>query len=311
MKDQLNSLKAGQEAILKGGAMALGNFDGAHRGHAALIAATLACARARGIKSRVMTFEPHPRAVLCPDCPPFRLTSSAMREKLLRQMGVDEVITLPFTLELSRLSAQDFALQILNGIYGVEAVLAGADFVYGCKRGGNMQTLRDDLAPLGVSVIPVALAAGEDGEVLSSSRARNALQQGDIAAATRVLGRRWSVEGCVERGAGRGRAIGFPTANLALGDYLRPRYGVYAIRAGRAGEPLSRSGVANFGTRPTVDGKTELLEFHLFNFQEDIYGQAWEVSFESFLRPEQAFSGLDALKEQIAKDVERAKSELA
>lgn len=290
--------------------MALGNFDGVHRGHAALIAATLEVAQRRGISARAMTFEPHPRAVLNPATPPFRLTSASKREQLLRHLGIADVVTLPFTRELSALSPRSFAEQVLRGQYGVQAVLAGADFVYGRGRCGDMRTLRDDLAPYGIEVVPVPLAAGADGEALSSSRVREALRQGDIATASRVLGHRWSVEGNVEKGAGRGRALGFPTANLSLGDYLRPRYGVYAIRAGRAGEPLSHDGVANFGTRPTVDGKTELLEFHLFGFRENIYGQSWEVSLEAFLRPEQAFPGLDALKAQIAQDVDQAKASL-
>ncbi|MER2520162.1 MAG: bifunctional riboflavin kinase/FAD synthetase [Bdellovibrionales bacterium] len=300
----------GQGPILKGGALALGNFDGVHRGHAALVATTIAAARTKGIPARVMTFEPHPRAVLNPDAPPFRLTSSATRESLLRRLGVDEVITLPFTPEFSQLSAQDFAARVLRETYGAQQVLAGTDFVYGSKRSGNMQVLSDDLAPYGVEVTPVPLAMGDGGESLSSSHVRKALQEGDIATATRVLGRRWSIAGKVKAGAGRGRVIGVPTANLTLGDYLRPRYGVYAVKASRTGEALAYRGVANIGVRPTVDGKTELLEVHLFDFSEDIYGQEWEISLEAFLRAEQAFPSLDALKTQIIKDMAVARATL-
>lgn len=290
--------------------MALGNFDGAHRGHAALVAATLESARSRRTIARAMTFAPHPRAVLNPSAPPFRLTSDRQRARLLRRLGIEDVVTVPFTREFARLSAREFALRVLHDRYGVEVALAGSDFVYGHARGGNMATLRDDLAPLGINVVPVELAAGEDGETLSSSRARDALRQGDTATAARILGRSWSIEASVEKGAGKGRSLGYPTANLSLGDYLRPRRGVYAIRAGRVGEAMTFCGVANFGTRPTVDGKTELLEFHLFDFHETIYGQEWEVALESFLRPEQAFPSLDALAAQIALDVAQAKAAL-
>ncbi len=290
---------------MKGGVFALGNFDGVHRGHQAVIAAAVAQAHALHIPARVLTFEPHPRAVFQPHLPPFRLTPPEARTRLLKSFGIDDVVTLPFTPELAHLSAQDFVDQILLERFGAQHVVAGHDFIFGFGRGGDMQKLRTWFAPHGISVTEVEAKGGE-GEVFSSTRIRELLLQGEVGAAAQILGRDWSISGIVIKGAGRGRTLGIPTANIALDAYLRPKFGVYAIRAGQVGAGLTHQGIANIGLRPTVDGKSETLEAHLFDFAQDIYGQEWQFTLTRFIRPEQKFESLDALKAQIMVDIQEA-----
>ncbi len=202
----------------KGGVLALGNFDGVHGGHQAVVAA----ARRYGLAARVLTFEPHPRRVFQPQHPPFRLTPAPVKERLLRALGVDDVIVMDFSQDLAHLSARAFVDEVLLGRYGAQHVVAGHDFVFGHKRGGTMPLLREWLAPHGVEVTEVAPLRDAEGEILSSSRVRDALRRGDLATAQRILGRPWAIAGIVRHGAQRGATIGFPTANMDLGDYLRP-----------------------------------------------------------------------------------------
>jgi riboflavin kinase/FMN adenylyltransferase len=308
--NQIAEQKNDVAAERKGGVLALGNFDGVHRGHQAVVRAAIEKARGQGMPARILTFEPHPRSVLKPHIPPFRLTPAPMKEKLLRGLGVDGVIVLPFSPEFSNLSASDFVQKILIERFGASHVVAGFDYVFGHQRGGTMPLLRQWLAPHGVGLVEVAPFRDAHGEAMSSSRTREALQQGDLRAAEHILGRRWSIAGIVERGARRGSAIGVPTANIGLGDYLRPKFGVYAVNAHRADGGGVWQGVANIGKRPTVDGRTETLEAHLFDFHNMIYGQEWEFELVEFLRPEQAFDSLESLREQIMKDIEMAKAKL-
>ena len=292
---------------MKGGVFALGNFDGVHRGHRHVLDAVGAQARALGVPARVLTFEPHPRAIFQPHLPQFRLTPKEVKARLLKSCGIDDVSVLPFTPELVQMEAQDFVEQILINHFGAQHIIAGQDFSFGHKRGGDMQKLAAWLAPHGVGVTAVAPLVDAGGCVFSSTRARSFLQQGEVAAAAEILGRDWSIAGTVMHGAARGRTIGVPTANISLGDYLRPRFGVYAVRAGRVGESLNISGVANIGVRPTVDGTSENLEAHLFDFDQDIYGQEWEFALTRFIRPERKFDSFDALKAQIALDIAAAR----
>ena len=291
---------------MKGGVFALGNFDGVHHGHRAVVDAAVAKARALEIPARVLTFEPHPRIVFHPNQPPFRLTPFPVKEMLLKKLGIDEVIPLSFTDELANLEAQEFVEQILVERFGVQHVVAGHDFVFGHKRGGDMQKLTAWLAQhqIGVTEIP---ALGAEGEVFSSTRVRELLLQGEVREAADILGYEWIIAGTVIEGAKRGRTISVPTANIDLGDYQRPKFGVYAVRAGKFGEDMAYRGVANIGVRPTVKGERENLEVHLFDFDQDIYGQDWQFALTRFIRPEKKFDGLDALKAQIAKDIEEAK----
>lgn len=294
-------------------ALALGNFDGVHRGHQAVLAATVAEARRLGIPACALTLEPHPRTFFNPGGAPFRLTLAPGRTRLLKACGMEEAIILPFDSALASLEAERFAQDILVGQFGAKHVVAGADFVFGKGRAGTMARLRDWAAPLGLGVTEIAPLGDDRGEAYSSTAVRIALAAGDLAAAERVLGRPWALSGMIVPGAARGRTLGVPTANMVLGAYQRPRFGVYAIRARRA-EPDGVTlgpffpGVANIGCRPTVDGATETLEFHLFDFDDRLYGQTWEVELRHFLRPEQAFPSLAALKDQIFRDIKNARA---
>lgn len=303
------------DSVLKGGVFALGNFDGVHRGHQAVVRAAVEKARGLGIPARVLTLEPHPRSVFKPDIPPFRLTPAPAKIRFLRALGVEDVIVRAFTKEFSELAAQDFVQRILIDDYDAQHVVAGFDFVFGHNRVGDMRNLRAWLAPHNIGVTEVTPFRDSRGEIMSSSRTREALQAGDLPTAEHILGRPWSIAGVIERGAQRGRELSVPTANIPLGEYLRPKFGVYAVNAGpvhaagagHSGHPLPHQGVANIGARPTVDGKSELLEFHLFNFDGDIYGQEWEVELVRFIRPERAFPDIGSLRQQILLDIEEAK----
>lgn len=295
------------ENVTTGGALALGNFDGVHRGHQAVIRTAIDKAHAEGTKALVLTFEPHPRTVLKPNIPPFRLTPAPVKERLLKSLGVDGIITLPFTPEFSNLTAEEFVQQILIDALKVKHIVAGFDYVFGHKRGGTMALLRQWLAPHQVGVTEITPFRDSSGNVMSSSRTREALQQGDLETAGHILGRPWAIAGNVQEGAKRGTSIGVPTLNIPLADYLRPKFGVYAVSARRLKNNALYHGVANIGTRPTVDGTTELLEVHVFDFAEKVYGEEWEIALQSFIRPERKFANLDELKVQIGKDIQSAK----
>ena len=289
--------------------LALGNFDGVHRGHQAVIRAAVDKAHAMNLSAHVLTFEPHPRALFQPNVAPFRLTPAADKERLLRALGIRHVIVQPFTKAFADLSADDFIDRVLREELDAQHVVAGFDFVFGKNRTGHMDLLRQKFGPLGVT--PVPHITDEAGKAYSSSRTREALRKGDLETAAHILGRPWSLSGVIRQGAQRGRTIGVPTANMGLGDYLRPKFGVYAITARQVGTEKLWRGVANIGARPTVDGQTETLEFHLFDFNADIYGETWDVALHFFIRPEQTFSGLDALRQQIEKDCVTAKDVLS
>lgn len=295
----------------RGGVLALGNFDGVHRGHQAVIKTTIDYARRHEMPAKVLTMEPHPRTLFEPEANPFRLTPAESKKRLLLDLGIDEVLTLNFTRELASLSAQAFIEQILVGLCGAQHVIAGSDFVFGRDRLGDVAAMRLWLRARQIEVTEVAPLRDSQGEIISSSRIRAALQEGAFAAAQNLLGRPWSIAGTVIPGAQRGKTLGFPTANIELGDHLRPPYGVYAILARPLGSAQSLPGVANIGTRPTVNGEHPLLEFHLFNFHAALYGQRWEVELLNYLRPEKAFPSLEALQEQIRKDAALAQNFLA
>lgn len=296
------------QPVTKGGVLALGNFDGVHRGHQAVVRAAIDKARGQGVPAQVLTFEPHPRSVLKPDIQPFRLTPAAVKERLLRGIGIDQIIALPFTPEFSSLSAEEFVQKILIERLQVSHIVAGFDYVFGHKRGGTMPLLRQWLRPHGVGVTEVTPFRDAQGHVMSSSRTREALQQGDTKTAMHILGRPWAISGIVQHGASRGSSIGIPTMNIGLGDYLRPKFGVYAVTARRLLDGAMYQGVANIGMRPTVDGKSEWLEAHLFAFNGTVYGEEWEIALMGFIRPEQKFDGVDQLREQIKKDIVASKA---
>ena len=289
---------------LKGGVLALGNFDGLHLGHQAVLGKTVELARTAGVAAGLMTFEPHPRMFFKPDQEPFRLSPFRIKARLIEAMGLDYLYVQAFDREFSRRTAENFVTEILLGGLGVSHIVVGADYVFGFQRQGNVALLEQLAARHQFRVTSVGECAPLGGARYSSTNVRNLLKDGQPQEAAKLLGRYWEIEGRVEHGQERGRSLGFPTANLPYRDYLHPKKGVYAMRAGidRGVDTVWHSGVANFGNRPTFDNKDVLLEVHLFDFEGDLYGHHLRVALVDYLRPEQKFPGLDALKAQIAED---------
>lgn len=294
---------------LRGGIVALGNFDGFHVGHQAVVARAVERARAEGRPALVATFDPHPVRFFKPEAPPFRLTTLDQRERLFAAAGADAMIVFRFDAELAATGAEDFAAGRLLGLIGAAGVVTGEDFTYGRRRGGNVEVLREAGERLGFSVDSVGPVSDSQGPI-SSSRIRDALVAGDCEEAARLLTRPFAIEGVVEHGDKRGRTIGYPTANIALGPYLRPRFGIYAVR-GRLGDGRMLDGAANLGIRPTFEPPRELLEPYFFDFDGDLYGRCVEVELIAFLRPEAKFDTLDALIAQMAADCAEARRRLA
>lgn len=295
---------------IRGGVVALGNFDGVHRGHQAVIGRALDLAKGWGVPAGVMTFEPHPRSVFIPDQPPFRLTPFRIKARLIEALGVDFLLMQHFDKAFATHTAEDFIRQVLVEGLGVRAVVVGYDFCFGKARSGNVALLK---AQSGFETIAIDAQGGGDGQAFSSNKIRQALQDGKPELAAEILGRPWEIEGRVEIGDQRGRTIGFPTANLHLHDYLRPAIGVYAVRAGidLGTDTVWHDGVANLGRRPTFDKQDVILEAHLFDFDGDLYGRHLRVALAGYIRPERKFDGLPALKAQIAQDCDTARSILS
>ncbi|MBY4635571.1 bifunctional riboflavin kinase/FAD synthetase [Sphingopyxis sp. XHP0097] len=301
------------EEPLRGGVIALGNFDGFHGGHQAVVGRAVRHARDEGRPCIVATFDPHPVRFFKPDVAPFRLTTLDQRQELFGAAGADAMLVLPFDAALAATSAEDFITALLLDRFGAAGVVTGADFVFGKGRGGNVVTLADHARRLGFFTEMVAPVDDAD-TVISSSRIREALQAGDCATAERLLTRPFTIRGTVQHGDKNGRLLGFPTANLELGTYLRPRYGIYAVTGRLLSEgPEGRilKGAANIGIRPSFDPPKELLEPHFFDFDGDLYGQEIDVAFHAFIRGEAKFDDMAALMEQIAVDCDAAKALLA
>jgi riboflavin kinase/FMN adenylyltransferase len=295
-------------APCRGGAVALGNFDGVHRGHQTLLGRTGEHAKALGAPLVALTFEPHPRRFFVPDTGPFRLTLPPAKVRLLAQYGVQAVLAQRFDTAFAALSADAFIDEVLLKGLGARHVVCGYDFTFGARRSGNVEMLREQgkAKGLGVTVLDPVM---HEGEIYSSTRIREALRAGWASEAAELLGHPWEIEGPVELGDQRGRTIGFPTANVALGEHLRPRFGVYAVRALVDGQNGSewRDAVANLGRRPTFGKLQENFEVHLFDFAGDLYGKTLRVALIDFIRPEMKFTGLDQLKAQIAADGQAAR----
>ena len=293
----------------RGAIVALGNFDGFHRGHQAVARAALDWAREEGRRCLIATFDPHPVRWFKPDLPPFRLTTLAQREALFAAFGADATLVFPFDGELAGLTAEDFIADRLVDRIGAAGVVTGQDFTFGRGRGGNVRVLNDAGARHGLRARAVGPVEA-DGEAVSSSRIRDALTAGDCATATRLLTRPYTVAGEVIHGDKRGRTIGYPTANMALGPYQRPRYGIYAVRVALPDGRLV-DGAANVGVRPQFDPPVEGLETYLFDFDEDLYGQTLAVEFHGFIRPEARFDDLEGLVAQMDRDCAAAKAVLS
>ncbi len=291
-------------AHLRGAVVALGNFDGFHLGHQAVVGRAVERARDEGRPAIVATFDPHPVRFFRPDAPPFRLTTLDQRERLFGRAGADAMLVFGFDERLAAMGAREFVDVALKEWLGAAAVVTGEDFTFARGREGSAASL-PSLGMPAEAVAPVLL----DGRPVSSSRVREFLRSGEPEAAARLLTRPFAVEGAVQHGDKRGRELGYPTANMELGKYLRPRYGVYAVR-GRLPDGRVVSGAANLGVRPQFEEK-ELLESFFFEFNGDLYGRCLEVELVSFLRPEARFDGLDALRSQMEADCAEARRRLA
>lgn len=294
---------------LRGGIVALGNFDGVHLGHQAVIGRAVERARAAGRPALVATFDPHPMRHFKPDAAPFRLTTLDQRQELFAGLGADAMLVFGFDQALAGMVATDFVAARLLDTLGVRGVVTGEDFTFGRGRGGNLELLVELGMRNGFSVEAVP-AVEADGVPVSSSRIREALLAGHPEEAARLLTRPFAIRGVVQHGDKVGRTIGYPTANLELGTYLRPAYGIYAVR-GRLPDGRMVDGAANLGVRPTFDPPKELLEPYFFDFSEDLYGQEIDVELHHFLRPEARFVSLEALQEQMAADCDAAQRRLA
>ena len=309
---------------LRGSVVAIGNFDGVHRGHRALIAEARRQAESRKVPLAVLSFEPHPQEFFralrqeggpspaSPDC--FRLTPLRPKARLLADLGVDVLFALPFDADMARRSPQDFVENILVRELGISGVVVGHDFEFGQKRAGNLATLRELGAVHGFSVTAFDTVTASGDDKISSTLIRQLLKQAKPEEAARLLGHPWTIEARVEHGDARGRTMGFPTANMHLHHCLAPAYGVYAVRVAilEGDHAVSRhDGVANFGIRPMYQVNVPLLETHLFDFDGDLYGKYLSVELIRYIRPEAKFPSLDDLIAQIRADAAKARGILA
>jgi riboflavin kinase/FMN adenylyltransferase len=306
---------------LRGAVVAIGNFDGVHRGHRALIAEAKRQAEAKGASLAVLSFEPHPQEFFRafrqegpddPEC--FRLTPLRTKSRLLADLGVDVLFALPFDGEMARRSPEDFALNILVKGLGISGVVVGHDFEFGQRRAGNLNTLQTLGEKYGFSVTAFDTVTASGDDKISSTLIRQLLKQAKPEEAARLLGHAWTIEARVEHGDARGRTMGFPTANMHLHHCLAPAYGVYAVRVAilEGDHAMARhDGVANFGIRPMYQVNVPLLETHLFDFDGDLYGKYLSVEMIQYIRPEAKFPSLQDLIAQIGADAARARVILA
>ncbi|MEH6702681.1 bifunctional riboflavin kinase/FAD synthetase [Parasphingorhabdus sp.] len=297
------------EGDLRGAVIALGNFDGFHFGHQAVAGKALSWAREESRPTIIATFDPHPVHFFKPDLPPFRLTNLAQRQRLFADAGASAMLVFEFDAGLAGTSAEDFITRLLVDRFGAAAVVTGADFTFGQGAKGNIDLLREVGAAHGLKSEAVS-PIGDSDDVISSSRIRKALKEGLCEEAGRLLTRPFTIQGEVIHGDKNGRLLGYPTANIDMGHYLRPKYGIYAVK-GRLPDGRVLNGAANLGIRPSFDPPKELLEPYFLDFSENLYGQTIEVELHHFLRGEQKFDDLDALKVQMEKDCDKARELLA
>ena len=291
----------------RGAAVAMGNFDGVHRGHQQVIALAAKAAGELGCQLGVITLDPHPRVYFRPDEPAFHLMKPDQQARALEALGVDVLYVLPLTPELANMTDREFATCVLHEGLGARHVAVGFDNSFGKDRTGSPQTMRAYGAELGFGVSVAEPVEDSSGEKYSSTGVREALREGLPQEAARILGRPFAIEGEVQRGRQLGRKLGYPTANVALGDYVIPKFGVYATRT-RLPDGRDIPGVANIGINPTIEGvRAPLLEVWLFDFDEDIYDQVIETQLIAFLRPELKFDGLEAMTVQVMKDAQAAR----
>jgi len=307
--------QAGLAGDTKGGVIVLGNFDGFHKGHQTVIGRAWKMARDRNVSLSVLVVEPHPRLFFNPSQEDFCLTSFRTKAHLLEDFGVDRLFVLPFDQKLAQMSAQDFVTEILLKDLSIKHIFAGYDYRFGAGRAGSAQLLQEmgHSKKFEVTIVEKIMAGNH---IYSSTNIRASLRAGDVRRAADQLGHWWRVEGHVLHGDQRGRRINFPTANLSMAGYIKPKLGVYAVRviidSAREGKANGIwDGVANVGKRPTFNKDDVLLEVHIPDFNFDIYGVSIKVEFVDYIRPEQKFDGLDSLRGQIEKDCRAAKKILA
>ena len=303
------TLAGGIPDSLRGSILALGNFDGFHLGHQAVVSRAVSRAFHERRPVIVATFDPHPVRFFKPNVPPFRLTTLDQRETLFAHAGADAMLVFEFGAELASMDAVDFVGKVLSDRIGAAGVITGDDFSFGKGRTGDAALLAKVGAEHGIAAEAV-LQVVLDGERISSGRIREALVAGDTGTATRMLSRDYAIEGVVERGDARGRELGYPTANLRLGDYQRPKYGIYAVRL-TLEDKSEHPGVASLGVRPTFEPAKELLEAHLFDFEGDLYGQKIEIALHAYIREEKRFDGIEPLIAQMREDEAEARHLLA
>ena len=308
---EIQKWTVGAGALGTGGlCAAIGNFDGVHKGHQALIAHARRAAKSAGLPLAVICFAPHPRAYFQPDHAPFLLMDSYTKARILSAQDVDIIIEISFDAAVQTMSPETFVRDVLHAALDVRHLFSGADFAFGKGRAGGVEFLQDSGQALGIMVESVSLVGNSNEGIISSTAIRQALQKPDLALAETLLGRPHILSGLVAEGDKRGRQLNFPTANIVLGDCMAPAFGVYAVTAELEtpnGATRQLAGVANIGKRPTVNDRGILAEAHLFDFAEDIYGQRLSLNLHSFIRPEQKFDGLEALTAQIARDVVSAR----
>lgn len=304
----VESLEEFPEA-LKGGIVAIGNFDGVHRGHRAVLDAAFGLGHGTHHPVFAMSFEPHPRTVFNPSKPVYRLTPPALKLEVLQVCGLDGALILPFTREFAGVEANAFVQEILIDTLGISHAVTGYDFHFGRARQGTPDYLRAAGAEHGFGVTIVQQEEDEGAEVISSTRIRDSLGRGDIAQANGLLGYRWFFEATVQHGDKRGRDLGYPTANLQLGENCPLLQGIYAVKVKTPQGWVD--GVASYGRRPTFDNGRPLFEVHLFDFKGDLYDQTLRVHVVSRLRGEESFDNVDALVAQMDRDSEEAKAALA
>lgn len=289
----------------KNSVVALGNFDGVHLGHKAIIKKTLEVAKKEGLPSAVMTFEPHPATILSPNKEPFRITPVREKISLIKELGVDILFLMRFNHDFSLITAEGFVKKILIESLNIKHAVIGYDFIFGNKRSGNAVFLKKMAEKYGFSLIQLE-AVSENGKTHSSTKIREYLKEGNIEKATAILGHNYIIEGRVIKGEQRGNQLGFHTANIPLKDHIRPAFGVYIAKVRIENEATCRNAVINIGKRPTFGKNSELMEVHLLDFNKDLYGKKLRVQLIKHLRPEKKFSGIEELREQIKKDCERA-----
>ncbi len=295
----------------RGAAVAMGSFDGVHLGHQQVIELANRAAADLGAPLGVITFDPHPRVYFRPEEPAFRLMKTDQQARALEKLNVDILYVLPLDHDLADMTDREFAARVLHDGLGARHVAVGFDNSFGKGRSGTPDTMRAYGAELGFGVSVAEPVGDLDGDKYSSTAVREALRDGRPEAAAEILGRPFAIEGPVQRGRQLGRKLGFPTANVDLGDYVAPRFGVYATRT-RLSDGREFAGVANIGVNPTVQGVTQpLLEVWLFDFDEDIYDRVIETDLIAFLRPEEKFSSLEIMTEQVMADAARARQLLA